>query len=184
MQDSAAPEGPPKPDPSDSPLFRGALVRLSAFEAESDASVFAGWNEDPRYLRQSYDQPAWPMDAVEARVVLRALDDGRLVGFVRLYDIIWTHGSALVAISVPDAREQGKGFGRDGLGLLLRYAFHELGLHRLWLDVFGYNERAIHLYAGAGFREEGRLREHLHRDGRRWDVVLMGLLRAEWEGQA
>ena len=199
MQDSAAPEGPPKPDPSDSPLFRGALVRLSAFEAESDASVFAGWNEDPRYLRQSYDQPARPMDAVEARVVLeawgkgwpwtvgfalRALDDGRLVGFVRLYDIIWTHGSALVAISVPDAREQGKGFGRDGLGLLLRYAFHELGLHRLWLDVFGYNERAIHLYAEAGFREEGRLREHLQRDGRRWDVVLMGLLRAEWEGQA
>ena len=79
--------------------------------------------------------------------------------------------------------EQGKGFGRDGLALLLRYAFHELGLHRLWLDVFGYNGRAIHLYQRAGFREEGRLREHLQRDGRRWDVVLMGLLRSEWEGQ-
>ena len=115
---------------------------------------------------------------------LRTLDDGRLVGFVRLYDMAWTHGTAMVAISVPDAREQGKGFGRDGLALLMRYAFHELGLYRLWLDVFGYNARAIRLYEQAGFREEGRLREHLQRNGRRWDVVLMGLLRSEWEGRA
>jgi hypothetical protein len=32
-----------------------------------------------------------------------------------------------------------------------------------------------------GFTEEGRLREHFERDGRRHDVILMGLLRSEWE---
>jgi RimJ/RimL family protein N-acetyltransferase len=199
MQDPTAPESPANLDPSECPLFRGSLVRLSAFDLERDAPVFAGWSEDSRYLRQSYDQPVRPMDAAEGRTVLeawakgwpetvgfalRALEDDRLIGFVRLYDIVWTHGSALVGISVPAAREQGRGFGRDGLALLLRYAFHELGLHRLWLDVFAYNMRAIHLYERAGFREEGRLREHLQRDGLRWDVVLMGILRSEWEGQA
>jgi hypothetical protein len=47
------------------------------------------------------------------------------------------------------------------------------------LDTMGYNDRAIRMYERAGFREEGRLRDHIQRDGRRFDVVLMGLLRQE-----
>ena len=197
MKDPATPDPQPCQDPSESPLFRGSLVRLAALEPELDAAMFAVWSNDSRYLRQSFDQPARPMDATEARTILeawakgwpetvgfalRALDGGRLLGYVRLYDIAWNHGTALVGVSVPDAGEQGRGFGRDGMELLLRYAFGELGLHRLWLDAFAYNARAIHLYEGLGFYREGLLREHLQRDGRRWDVVLMGILRSEWQG--
>jgi RimJ/RimL family protein N-acetyltransferase len=135
------------------------------------------------------------MDATEARSVLetwakgwpesvtfavRTLVDDRLVGLARLYDIIWSNGHALLGLSIPDPEERGKGFGRDALALILRYGFDELGLHRIWLDTVGYNQRAIHMYERAGFREEGRLREHLYRDGRRFDVVLMGLLREEF----
>jgi RimJ/RimL family protein N-acetyltransferase len=196
VRDAAAPEREPRADPSESPLFRGRFVRLAAFEPETDAPVFARWSNDSRYLLQSGDDPARPVDVAEARatietwskgwpetvgLALRALDDGRLVGFVRLYDIAWNHGTAMVGISVPDPADQDRGFGRDAMELLMRYAFGELGLHRLWLDVFGYNLRAIHLYEALGFRREGLLREQLYRDGRRWDVVLMGLLRAEWE---
>jgi RimJ/RimL family protein N-acetyltransferase len=184
------------PLPSDLPLFRGELVRLSAFEPDTDAGAFAAWSHDARYVRLAGEGPARPSGIAEARTALeawvkdwpgsvsfalRTLEDGRLVGLARLYDIEWTHRSAILGLSVPSCPDQGRGFGREGLGLVLRYGFRELGLHRVWLDVLEYNERALRLYRRAGFCEEGRLREHVQRDGRRWDVVLMGLLGQEYE---
>ena len=63
----------------------------------------------------------------------------------------------------------------------MRFAFDELNLHRVQLTVFSYNERAIALYEKLGFQREGVYREHLQRDGRRYDMYLYGLLRHEWE---
>jgi RimJ/RimL family protein N-acetyltransferase len=64
--------------------------------------------------------------------------------------------------------------------LILGYAFMELNLHRVSLDVFGYNLRAIRSYEKVGFKLEGRKREMLLREGKRWDLIYMGILRAEW----
>ena len=68
------------------------------------------------------------------------------------------------------------------MGVLLRYAFAELNLRRVSLSVFEYNPRAMRSYEKAGFVVEGRRRQALNRDGRRWDVIHMGILREEWEG--
>ena len=73
------------------------------------------------------------------------------------------------------------GYGREAIELTLKFAFHELNLHRIQLTVFSYNERAIALYESFGFKREGVFREHLQRDGRRYDMYLFGLLRHEWE---
>jgi RimJ/RimL family protein N-acetyltransferase len=148
------------------------------------------------FQRLGYDQGARPLSVHEARGLIerwrddwpgsvnfavRALDDDRLVGMTRLYDIDALHRTAVLGISVGRRSEWGKGFGTDASTVTIRYGFQELNLHRIWLDVFAYNERAQTLYQRLGFTEEGRLREQLARDGRRYDVVLMGLLRGEWE---
>lgn len=65
--------------------------------------------------------------------------------------------------------------------MLLRYAFHELNLHRLSLDVIASNQPAISLYRKLGFQEEGRLRERVLRDGQAVDLIYMGLLCRDWE---
>ena len=59
-------------------------------------------------------------------------------------------------------------------------AFERMGLHRVGLSVFAFNERAVRSYRKAGFVEEGRLRSAIARDGRYWDEILMGALREEW----
>lgn len=65
--------------------------------------------------------------------------------------------------------------------LILRYAFHELNLNRVGLDVIEYNERGIRAYQKAGFQLEGRVRQAVHRDGKIYDRINMGILRSEWE---
>jgi RimJ/RimL family protein N-acetyltransferase len=63
---------------------------------------------------------------------------------------------------------------------MLEHAFGVLGLHRVALAVFEYNERAIRAYRKVGFSVEGRSREAIWRGGRFWDEVQMSVLEDEW----
>jgi RimJ/RimL family protein N-acetyltransferase len=66
------------------------------------------------------------------------------------------------------------------MNLLLRFAFTEVNLRRVSLGVFEYNPRAIRTYEKTGFRHEGRVRQFLNKEGRRWDMLFMGIMREEW----
>lgn len=72
-----------------------------------------------------------------------------------------------------------KGGGIILMKSLFYAAFKILGLHTLKLEVAADNERAINLYLKTGFREEGRLREFLDKNGRRLDAVVMGITSKE-----
>ena len=63
---------------------------------------------------------------------------------------------------------------------MLDHAFGTLGLHRIGLSVFEFNERAIRSYLSCGFVVEGRAREAIWRDGRWWDEITMSVLDSEW----
>jgi RimJ/RimL family protein N-acetyltransferase len=56
-----------------------------------------------------------------------------------------------------------------------RHLFDELGFHRLQLEVYGFNDRAIRHAERAGFVLEGRKRRAYERDGEWVDGVLYGL---------
>ncbi|HEU4324939.1 MAG TPA: GNAT family protein [Roseiflexaceae bacterium] len=181
----------------DRDLFRGTLVRLAARRPE-DLEAFARWSEDSVYRRLVDTDPARPFSpedvaagpdggassATSASFRLRTLDDDTLIGFVALFNIEWTHGSAMLAIGIGESVYRGQGYGSDALRLILNYAFCELNLYRVGLDVIGYNAPAIRAYERAGFRREGAWRGAVLRDGVRHDRLLMGILREEWAALA
>jgi hypothetical protein len=63
---------------------------------------------------------------------------------------------------------------------MVDHAFGTLGLHRIALYVFEFNERAIRAYQRCGFVIEGRSRESIWRDGRWWDELAMSILESDW----
>jgi RimJ/RimL family protein N-acetyltransferase len=65
---------------------------------------------------------------------------------------------------------------------MLRYAFFELGLNRVELETFDFNERVMRCYKAVGFKEVGVRRKALFRDGVFHDLVLMDLLAVEFPG--
>ena len=178
-------------------LFTGTLVRLASANAETDVETVARFSRDSEYLRLMDSVPARPRSATSVKegmekepednlffFHIRALDDDRLLGSIDVQVDSWPHGDGWIGIDIGERAEWGKGYGTDAMQVMLRYAFTELNLHRVSLNVFEYNTRAIRSYAKTGFREEGRARDFLHRDGRRWDLIYMGLLREEWEVSA
>jgi RimJ/RimL family protein N-acetyltransferase len=180
----------------DHTLLTGTLVRLAAVDVQTMAVAMSKWGRDSEYWRLRAADPARLHSARASRAWLekeldkeppsfymfsiRTLDDDRLVGEVGLDGIDWSHGEGFVGISLGERQDWGKGYGTDAMRVLLRYAFNELNLARISLDVFEYNPRAIRSYEKVGFKVEGRARQLLNRDGRRWDLIFMGILREEW----
>jgi len=66
---------------------------------------------------------------------------------------------------------------------MLDHAFGTLGLHRIALYVFEFNERAIRAYRACGFVIEGRSRESIWREGRWWDELAMSVLESDWRAR-
>jgi RimJ/RimL family protein N-acetyltransferase len=67
---------------------------------------------------------------------------------------------------------------------MLRFAFQEVNLHRVFLRVRDDNARGIRAYEKCGFQQEGRLREAIYANGRYYDELWMGILRHEFEDRA
>jgi RimJ/RimL family protein N-acetyltransferase len=107
-------------------------------------------------------------------------ETGRLIGLTTFSNLDPDNGSVLFHISLGEPDARGQGYGTEATRLMLQLAFERIGLYRVSLSVFGFNERAIRSYQKAGFRLEGRAREAIVRDGERFDELSMGILAPEW----
>jgi len=112
--------------------------------------------------------------------VIRAKEDDRLIGKAVINRIEWSNGNGWIRLGIGSQDDQRKGYGSQALTMLLRFAFAELNLFRVSATVQEYNEAGSALLKKFGFVEEVRRRQALDRDGRRWDLVVFGLLKDEW----
>ncbi len=176
-----------------SELLEGENVYLTRPTPE-DISVIAGWSHDTAYYRSlrrgiSYPETAeeyeeWFRGMVREQsgypFAIRRRGDQQLVGWLALREIFWQARHCTFVIGIDPAL-RGRGYGTDAVRVMLRYAFMELNLNRVELVVIQYNDAGIRAYGKAGFRYEGTQRAAVYRDGVYYDVVMMAMLRAEWE---
>lgn len=110
---------------------------------------------------------------------IRVRPSRRLIGICQLTAINRVSRSAELQIRIGEASARGKGLGREAVEALVDFGFDDLNLHRIALQVFATNTRAIKAYEAAGFKHEGTLRDAAFIDGRFVDVRVMAIL----EGQ-
>ena len=91
---------------------------------------------------------------------------------------------ATFGIAIGEKAYWSKGYGTEAARLLVNYGFEQLNLHRISSGAVAFNERSIRMHLSVGFREEGRERELLFKNGKFHDYVIFGLLRAEWKSVA
>jgi UDP-4-amino-4,6-dideoxy-N-acetyl-beta-L-altrosamine N-acetyltransferase len=100
------------------------------------------------------------------------------LGIVRLDEVDKTNRSIRIGCDIVP-RLRGKGYGNKAMYLIKKYCFDYLNMHRLWLAVLETNKVAFYLYKKHGFKEEGRYRKAIFRDGRYLDYIIMSLLEEE-----
>jgi ribosomal-protein-alanine N-acetyltransferase len=77
--------------------------------------------------------------------------NGAMIGTIKLEPIKRAEGSATVALMIGERSAWGKGYGPESLRTLIQYAFNELGLRRIELDVMTDHAGAIRAYEKVGF---------------------------------
>lgn len=162
----------------------------------ANLEAFKRWYADPEVVRLAryQDGPMRPEEIERffvARVLgpesltfaihVRATD--RLIGTCAFSQLDGDNGSALFHITIGEKDCWGQGYGGEATELMLEHAFERLGLHRVGLSVFEFNERAIRSYRRVGFVVEGRARQAIVRDGRWWDEIQMSILEGEWRAR-
>ena len=110
---------------------------------------------------------------------IRLVEDDRLIGYVQLVEIDWRNRNAELRIRIGDPSDRYQRFGVEAGVLILRYAFEDLNLARVWAHVFATNEAVRQGARRVGFREEGTLRRAAYVGGDYVDVVVIGMLKGE-----
>src|SRR5881396_2175794 len=138
--------------------IEGHLVTLRKHVPEN-VSAFQRWYSDPEVARLArYQDGPMRADEIDRFFQLRALGHesltmaihqrttGRLIGSCAFSQVDGENGSAMFHITIGEKDSWGRGFGTEATRLMLDHAFGTLGLHRVALTVFEFNERAIRAY--------------------------------------
>ncbi len=177
-------------------LLAGKRVDLGFLDLDRDAATIAAWTEDPEYwnlyereigrpLSRSQVKKKFSADPRFAhqhfRFAIYQRPEHRLIGLASLEWVDWSNSNAALALAIGRPEDRGTGYEADALQALLQYAFHELNLYRLQASAFEYAVSWRQQLELAGFRLEVCRRREILRAGRRWDALIYGILRAEWQ---
>jgi len=103
------------------------------------------------------------------------------VAFLHSFDI--TDKRARYAVGIYNEENWNRGYGQEITQMILKYAFHNLKLHKVDLRVLAYNTRAIAVYEENGFIQEGVLRDNAFINNAWHDDVIMSILCHEFHSQ-
>jgi diamine N-acetyltransferase len=178
-------------------MITGNRIRLRAPE-RSDIPSFVRWINDPEVTAgliislpmSLVEEEAWFDNMIQrppeehVLVIEAAADDGwKMIGSCGYHGINWKDRQGEVGILIGEKEFWGQGYGTEAMRLLVCHGFDTLNLNRVFLQVFDNNPRAIRSYEKIGFVHEGRLRQDIFKNGAYRDVLIMSILRSEWENR-
>ena len=116
-------------------------------------------------------------DGSERHFAIERKEDRAHIGNASIHDIDWVSRTAAFGLFIGEPAAWNKGFGADAIRTLVHFAFEEMNLQKLRINVFDYNERAKHILETLGFVQEGRLRREFYREGSYHDIVILSTFR-------
>lgn len=162
---------------------------------DEDAAGMLEWMQDPR-IRKNFRFAAADYGQEDVLAFIRSAEHvpgdgksmhyavteggGEYLGTASLKNLDLTARNAEYAI-VLRKKAQGRGIASAATKEILRVAFYEIGLERVYLNVLRENRQAIRLYERCGFVYEGEFRNHLFLEGEFRMLKWYGILKEEHE---
>lgn len=173
-------------------MFENNKIKLEKLTMEH-VDVYHSWRNNTDVMRST--SPALDLYSIDEThefiqmistapnaksYMIRFNETNEIVGIISLINMDYKNRSAELIIDIGKRTAWGKGIGKSAVKLIMDYAFMELNLNRLYLQVFDFNDRAVSLYEKLGFVQEGRQREALYREGKYHDIITMSVLQNEY----
>ena len=175
------------------PVMIGEKVYLRPLEPEDIDRGWLEWINDPR-ISGNLNSPGYPTtredlmkyieDSKPPNAVMFAIcdkQDDRYIGNARISQIDRQHKKCTYGRLIGDMTQRGKGVGSEVLFLILKYAFINLGMNRIYTVVFSDNQASIRSNEKAGMKQEGTLRQAFYKNGSYKDVIVVSMLREDFD---
>lgn len=176
-----------------SPFLAGHTIYLRTIDESDLGPRYRDWFNDPevcrfnahhRFPNYNEDMKSYYESTIKSRenLVLAICDkqNDLHIGNISLQSIDPLEQSAEFAIVIGDLSYQGKGVGKEAMRLIVEHGFDQLNLHRIYCGTAEDNVGMQKLALALGFKEEGRSREALYKDGKWKDILRYGLLKDEF----
>ncbi|MBU5485115.1 GNAT family N-acetyltransferase [Clostridium sp. MSJ-11] len=174
-------------------LFESSKIKLRKMISD-DAELYHKWRNDMEVMastnpfldmyhmeetRGFVNQVILGSNSSKSYIILERKTETPM-GIISLINIDYKNRNAECIIDIGEKNYWGKGYATESMKLLLDYGFLEMNLHRVYLRVFSFNEKAMKLYEKMGFKYEGKSRQSLFREGIWHDIIHMGILKEEY----
>lgn len=175
-------------------MKKGNLIYLTAIE-EEDLIKLKDWRniEDfKKYFREYRDinsnmQMKWfntkvLNDPSTLMFSIKRISDNELLGACGLCYINWIHRHADLSLYIGynEAYIDEEGYAKESCELLFDYGFKQLGLNKIWTEIYEFDEKKKSLYEMLGFELDGKLRKNYFYDGKWWDSLIISILREDY----
>lgn len=148
------------------------------FKWHNDAALYTTLGGHFRYVSRD-SETEWLRRRIDARdevnLAICLREPPAHIGNIYLRSIDWVARNAELHTFIAEQEYRGKGYGSTAVRLVMKHAFKDLGLLRLYLYVLANNAAAIATYEKCGFVREGRLRHHVFKQGAFEDMIVMGV---------
>jgi len=125
------------------------------------------------YKKTLFDRNRWDFSIIEKK-------KNELVGIAGLIKLNYKHRNAQFYITLGEKSEWGKGYAKEALEKVLRFAFLELGLEKVYLYTLSNNEKARKLFEKTGFKQEALMKKHYFIHGKYHDLYQHAIMMHEF----
>jgi len=166
----------------------GERIYLSPINKD-DAEIYTKWLNDPEVTKNltlhnsviTLSKEKEMLEKLsEGYIFAIVKNDDTLIGNIGMHDIDNICRKATLGLFIGDAENRGKGYGSEALRLILEYGFNTLNMHNIMLLVHSDNNQGIACYKKVGFKEFGRRRECVFKNGQYFDEIYMEMLASEF----
>ncbi len=111
---------------------------------------------------------------------VRLIDNDRCVGVASLHSVSWKSRYSELTVGVFDETNYSVELVKDVIQTILQFAYWEANLNRVGINVSEDQVILVDALEQVGFVFEGRLRQHIFRNGNYLDQLTYSILQREW----
>lgn len=175
-------------------MLIGNKVYLDTVEPE-DLETLRKWRNLPdyrKYFREYQEinsdmQKRWyetkvVQDNSTLMFAIRDIENKELLGCCGLCYINWVHRNSDLSLYIgkDEIYIDNEGIAEESCKLLFDYGFKELGLRKIWTEIYEFDKKKYSLYQKFGFHKDGFLRSQYFYDGKWWGSYMLSLLNEEY----
>ena len=165
-------------------IDKGDLEKLRLWRNREDfRKHFREYREISKDMQLAWYETKVLNDNATIMFAIRSMQNNELLGCCGLCYINWVHKNADLSLYIgwENAYIDDKGYAEEACKLLFKYGFHELGLQKIWTEIYVFDQLKYSLYMALGFHVDGRLRNQYFYDGRWWDSYILSILSSEFD---